>query len=226
MSSRSAYAASVAKEQQAKQRLMPFLQELADDRLVIDVNAGNPLGLLVQKQWGDFLVQKKSRLISVEFKADFNDANRICLESWSNLNLGDYQSYLQRGHTVGWTLQSRAMALLYYWYHSDRLILLDLFQLQRWTFEPQHGGAPNIERWQIDGRGELKPQFPYYPPLANQLNRTWVRWVPLPILQRELMPKPIETSVQQLNLDLGDQPLDRWQQIGDPVARVVERGRQ
>jgi hypothetical protein len=199
------YAASLATEREGKDRLKPFLTQHADGGTVIDVSPGNPLGMLVQRQWGDYLIAAKNRLVSFELKVDQNDNNRICVEVWSNLNFPNYASYLQRGHTAGWSLTTRAMILGYYWFKTDRLVLIDFFELQRWAFEPTQGGIPNIERHQFDGR-ELKPVFPYYQPLANQLNRTWVRWVPLPVLQRELTHKPLVTSVQQLNLDLGDRP--------------------
>jgi hypothetical protein len=203
---RSAYEAALEVERRAKERLKPFLRDHADGGTFIDVSPGNPLGMLVQKQWGDYLIAKNSKLISFELKADVNDSNRICIEVWSNLNFPNYPSYLQRGHSLGWSLSTRAMTLGYYWFKTDRLVLIDLFELQCWAFEPAPGGAPNIERWQLDGHGEVKPLFPYYQPLTNQLNRTWMRWVPLPVLERELTHKPIVTSVQQLNLDLGDRP--------------------
>ena len=205
-----AYQTSLAIERKAKARLLPFLKEMADTSLVIDVDGGNPLGLLVQKQWGDYLLSKNTKLVSIELKTDTNDTERICFEAWSNLNLANYPSYLQRGHTPGWMVTSRAMSLAYYWPKSDRLALIDLFEFQRWALQPTHGDVPNIERHQLNRYGEVKPQFPYYRPHADQLNQTWIRWVPLPVLQRELTRKPIITAVEQLYLDLGDRPTDRW----------------
>ncbi|HSR77785.1 MAG TPA: hypothetical protein VLN57_14485 [Xanthobacteraceae bacterium] len=201
--SRSAFEQSRDKERRALQQIMPFLIEQSDGGLVIPVNAKNPLGLFVQKNWGDFILSAGRTLVTFEHKADANDTNRICVEVWSNFIAGDYPSYLERGHKPGWALTSRAMILGYHWYHSDRLILIDLYALQQWAFGPMHGAATNIERHQFDGREEMAV-FPYRRPLANQPNATWVRWVPLPVLHRELKPRPIEVNVRQLYLDLGD----------------------
>jgi hypothetical protein len=191
-------------EREAKERLLPFLRTHADGGMVIDIAARNPLGLHIQKQWGtDYFLQYRGQPVTFESKSDRNYTGRIPIECWSNF-VTDYSTYLKYAHSPGWLLKSQAMILGYHWYLEDKLAIVDMFKLQQWAFAPSHGGAPNIERWQMYERGEVRPEFPCYMPQQSQVNKTWLRWVPLAVLARELKPPPLLLSVQQLHLDLGD----------------------
>ena len=207
------YSRDLEVERRGKERLMPFLRGYGHGEVLV-IKGSGPLARIMQREWaGDYLIGGQNT-VSVEVKVDTNYTNRICFEQWSNLVFRDFKTYLERGHTAGWGVTLRAMVLLYYWIDADRLAVIDLFALQKWALQPIQGGVPNIERHQLNGRGELVPQFPCFQPRINQLNDTWMRWIPIPVLHRELTPPPLIVSVQQLMLDLKDQP--------DPFAAAGE----
>jgi len=200
------YKDSLEAEARAKAKVRVLLKQSADGGDVLDTSANNPLGIELQKHWGgDYLIRYSGTLLSCELKANTNDADttrlRIPVEIHSNLNFRDRASYLRRGHTPGWIYTQRAMLLLYYWELVDHLAVIDLFELQRWTLLPDPTErVPRIERHQLDEFHQPKALYPYYQPNVDQPNDTWLRWVPLRTLQRELHPPPMLCRVSQLYL--------------------------
>jgi hypothetical protein len=56
------------------------------------------------------------------------------LEVWSNKNLDDRGSDIERGSTPGWLITCRADVLGFHFIDADTLLFLPLFRLQQWAF--------------------------------------------------------------------------------------------
>jgi hypothetical protein len=56
------------------------------------------------------------------------------LEVWSNKNLDDRGSDIERGSTRGWLITCRADVLGFHFMDSDTLLCLLLFRRQQWAF--------------------------------------------------------------------------------------------
>ena len=143
--------------------LSPFLMENATGYVVIDKG---PLAKTLQETVGDVIFNSKrnGQLYSAEIKVEEkNEYGNFFLETWSNRNLKDIGSYLERGNNPGWFIKSRSRLLLYYFLREDDLYIIDMFKLKQWAFCTEQGRSG----WPLMRYPE-KRQGKY-----DQLNDTW-----------------------------------------------------
>lgn len=186
-----AFDAAKMVEAQAMTRLLPFIEEQSEGHFVV-TDKGR-LAPLLQQMVGDVIFNSRTNghVYAVEIKAEREWTGNLFLETWSNRNLEDRASRALRGMNPGWLCKLRADLLFYYFLDVDRLLVLDVFALQRWAF----GGGkrePSIYRY----REARQRRF-------DQANDTWGRIVPWTVLRVELEVQPRQYSVSQLALSLG-----------------------
>ncbi|HXJ15348.1 MAG TPA: hypothetical protein VNH19_24010 [Candidatus Limnocylindrales bacterium] len=156
--------------------LAPFLEERANGKLVLfDKGA---LAKAMQESVGDAIFTAyDGSARSVEVKTEERFTGNVFLETWSNRNLVNRESYVCRGNNPGWMLKSSSELLFYYFLGNDHLYVFDFLRLKRWAFaSPSSLG--------FDGRlSDFRevPQSRY-----SQLNDTRGRIVPLEILRKEV----------------------------------------
>ncbi len=73
-------------------------------------------------------------MASVEIKAQRRWTGNLFLEVWSNKNLDDRGSHIERGSTPGWLITCRADVLGFHFIDADTVLFLPLFRLQQWAF--------------------------------------------------------------------------------------------
>lgn len=113
--------------------LKPFLEDYSGGTYWI--SAKGPLARCFQEQHGDVLFTDNSgRMRSVELKAERRHTSNLFLETWSNRNFDDRDSFLRRGSNPGWLSKLRADYLFYHFLDVDALYILNLWKLQRWAF--------------------------------------------------------------------------------------------
>lgn len=144
-------------ERIARDEVLPWLVRNSDG-----IRETDDPGLFQQKVWGDWLIWKQGKLLSIEFKAETSNAHgNLFLETWSNRSM----------QTPGWMVTCRADFLYYYFIEQRHLFTLDFAALRAWAW-----GAGRE-----DGkiyRYPEKPQGKY----EEQKNDTWGRVVPVAVL--------------------------------------------
>lgn len=143
-------------ERIAREEVLPWLLKHSDSLQETDAS------LFQQKVWGDWLIWKQGKLLSIEFKAEeSNEYNNLFLETWSNRHL----------QTPGWMITCRADFLYYYFIRQRHLYTLDFAALRAWAW------GCGREDGKIYRYPE-KPQGKY----DEQRNDTWGRVVPITTL--------------------------------------------
>jgi len=155
-------------EAEALKELIPFLRERAFEGRFVVTDKGN-LSRILQKTVGDVLFNcQKHKVWAVEIKSEVeNKWNNFFLEIWSNL----------KRFTPGWMLTLQADILMYYFQKEKELYVMSLPKLKEWAFI---NTSKNGERGRIWDFPE-KQQSKYV-----QLNDTWGRCVPIPIIAEEV----------------------------------------
>ena len=135
-----------------------------------------PLARALQESVGDVIFNiKGGEVWSAEIKVEEdNKYGNFFLETWSNKNLADRSSYIDRGNNPGWIYKVKSRLLLYYFLSQDDLYVFDLFRLKQWAFG--HDPGNNSARlFQYPERSQGKRQ---------QMNDTWGRCVPIEVLRK------------------------------------------
>lgn len=175
--------------------LIPYLDELADGRLVLSDKG--KLAKWLQESVGDVVMQQDGRMWWVEIKTEETSKwGNFFLEIWSNRNLDVRESHAERGSNPGWLSKLRADLLLYYFLDTDDLYSIDLFSLQRWAYGYNNKAgnevAGNLHRF----REKVQSK-------RVQMNDTIGVCVPIKVLQEELPRKAVkQTKVKQRELTL------------------------
>jgi hypothetical protein len=154
--------------------LLPFLESRAHRGQVIHVAKG-PLARHFQRSFGDLLIATgPGSVASVEIKVERRWTGNLFLEVWSNKNLDDRGSHVERGSTPGWLITCRADVVGFHFTDTNAVLFLPLFSLQRWAFGV--GNAPGRVYDFPERRQRRYAQF----------NDTWGRIVPVEVLAREV----------------------------------------
>lgn len=185
------YSDSRITEAKGLEILRPFIEEKSIGFVWIDKGRA---AKVLQETLGDLIFTGKQdwRLHTVEIKTERRHTGNLFLETWSNRNLDNIDSHIERGSNPGWLLKLRADILLYYFIDSDTGYALDLLALKRWAF----------------GCGEKQGRIYDFPELrqgkCQQKNDTHGRIVPVSVLMAELKPAPKTFRPKQLALQLGE----------------------
>lgn len=161
-------------EQRGMSVLLPYLESRAYRGQVIQVCKG-PLARHFQRTFGDLLIATgPGGVASVEIKTQRRWTGRLFLETWSNRNLENRASHVERGSTPGWLISCRADVIGFHFLDADTVLFLPLFQLQRWAF----------------GTGDQPGRIYDFPELRQrryfQPNESLGRLVPVEVLAREI----------------------------------------
>ena len=114
--------------------LLPYLESKAWRGQVIQVAKG-PLAGHFQRHFGDLLIATgPGRVASVEIKVNRRWTGNLFLELWSNKNLDDRSSHVERGSTPGWLITCRADVIGFHFLDTDSVLFLPLSRLQQWAF--------------------------------------------------------------------------------------------
>jgi hypothetical protein len=170
----SAYTDACLVEQRGMAVLLPFLESRAWRGQVIRVAKG-PLAKHFQRSFGDLLIATgPGNVASVEIKAQRRWTGNLFLEVWSNKNLDDRGSHIERGSTPGWLITCRADVLGFHFIDADTVLFLPMFRLQQWAF----------------GIGDVPGRIYDFPERQQrryvQRNDSWGRVVPIETLAREV----------------------------------------
>jgi hypothetical protein len=154
--------------------LLPYLETRAWRGQVIQVAKG-PLARHFQQRFGDLLIATgPGAVASVEIKVNRRWTGNLFLELWSNKNLDDRASHVERGSTPGWLVTCRADVIGFHFLDVDTVLFLPLFRLQQWAF----------------GVGDRPGRVYDFPERCQrryaQRNDTWGRIVPVDVLAREV----------------------------------------
>src|SRR5215510_326269 len=121
-------------EQRGMAALLPFLESRAWRGHVIQIAKG-PLARTFQRSFGDLVIATgPGAAASVEVKVQRRWTGNAFLEVWSNKNLNDRGSYVERGSTPGWMITCRADVLALHFLDIDTVHFLPFFRLQQWAF--------------------------------------------------------------------------------------------
>jgi hypothetical protein len=161
-------------EQRGMSALLPYLESRAYRGQVIQVAKG-PLARHFQRSFGDLLIATgPGAVASVEIKVSRRWTGNLFLEVWSNKNLEDRASHVERGSTPGWLITCRADVVGFHFLDVDTVVFLPLFRLQQWAF----------------GCGEQTARIYDFPERQQrryvQRNDSWGRIVPVEVLAREV----------------------------------------
>jgi hypothetical protein len=169
-----AFQRSCLVEQRGMATLLPFLETRAWRGQIIQVAKG-PLARHFQKSFGDLLIATgPGAVATVEVKAERRWTGNLFLELWSNKNLDDRASHIERGSTPGWLVTCRADVIGFHFLDVDTALFLPLFRLQQWAFG-------------VDDRAARVFDFPERRQRRYvQRNDTWGRIVPIEVLAREI----------------------------------------
>jgi len=183
-------------EQHGLSSLLPYLESRAWRGQVIQVCKG-PLARHFQRTFGDLLIATgPGGVASVEIKVQRRWTGNLFLETWSNRNLGDRGSHVERGSTPGWMITCRADVVGFHFLDADTVLFLPLFRLQQWAF----------------GAGEQLGRIYDFPERCQrryvQPNDSWGRIVPVDVLAREV-------GAKRVSLRQGD----LWDQLPGAPAR-------
>ena len=172
-----AYTDACLVEQRGMSVLLPFLESRAYRGQVIQVAKG-PLARHFQRSFGDLLIATgPGAVASVEIKVQRRWTGNLFLEVWSNRNLDDRGSHIERGSTPGWLVTCRADVVGFHFLDADTVLFLPLFRLQQWAF----------------GVGDQPGRIYAFPERTQrryaQRNDTWGRIVPVDVLVAEVAVK-------------------------------------
>lgn len=172
-------------EQHGMSRLLPYLETRAHRGQVIQVCKG-PLARHFQRAFGDLLIATgPGAVASVEIKVQSRWTGRLFLETWSNRNLEDRASHVERGSTPGWLMTCRADVIGWHFVDADTVLFLPLFRLQQWAF----------------GAGDQPGRLYDFPERCQrryrQPNDSWGRIVPVEVLA-------LEVGIKRASLRQGD----------------------
>src|SRR6185312_437689 len=128
-------------ERRGMARLLPYLESRAHRGQVIQVSKG-PLARHFQRSFGDLLIATgPGNVASVEIKTCRRWTGNLFLEVWSNKNLDDRASHIERGSTPGWLITCRADVIGFHFLDTDTVLFLPLFRLQQWAFGAGDGSG-------------------------------------------------------------------------------------
>ena len=169
-----AYTQACLVEQRGMSALLPFLESRAYRGQVIRVAKG-PLARHFQRSFGDLLIATgPGSVASVEIKTQRRWTGNLFLEVWSNKNLNDRGSHVERGSTPGWMITCRADVVGFHFLDADTVLFLPLFRLQQWAF----------------GTGDVPGRIYEFPERCQrryaQPNDSWGRIVPVDVLAAEV----------------------------------------
>lgn len=156
-----AFAAGQKVEQRSMAILAPFIQARAYDGRYVLTSKGR-LARELQRSVGDALMNTDAEtVVAVEVKAEErNTHGNLFLETWSNLSR----------FTHGWLHTLNTDLLLYHFIEDDELWVANYPRLRTWAFRERRIYVyPEREQGKYD-----------------QLNDTWGRCVPIPILVRDI----------------------------------------
>jgi hypothetical protein len=129
-----AYTEACLVEQRGMAALLPFLESRAWRGQVIQIAKG-PLARHFQQRFGDLLIATgPGAVASVEVKVERRWTGNLFLELWSNKNLDNGASHVDRGSTPGWLITCRADVIGFHFLDADTVLFLPLFRLQQWAF--------------------------------------------------------------------------------------------
>jgi hypothetical protein len=173
-------------EQRGMATLLPYLESRAWRGQVIQVSKG-PLAQHFQRAFGDLLIATgPGDVATVEIKTQRRWTGRLFLETWSNRNMENRASHVERGSTPGWLLTCRADVIGWHFLDADTVLFLPLFRLQRWAF----------------GAGEQPGRLYDFPERCQrryvQPNDSWGRIVPVDVLAGEVGAE--QASLRQYDL--------------------------
>lgn len=166
-------------EADAMVRLKPFIREHSDGQFVLIEKS--PLAPILQETIGDVLFNHKKigRMVSVEIKAERRFTGNFFLESWSNLNAGDADSWEARGSNPGWLLKIHPTLFFYYFVEADRLYIIRAHRLFQWAFAtPARGSCVGANRIH-DFRTVIQSKY-------AQMNDTHGHLVPVDVVREEV----------------------------------------
>jgi hypothetical protein len=161
-------------EQRGMAALLPFLETRAWRGQVIQVAKGH-LARHFQRTFGDLLIATgPGGVASIEIKVQRRWTGNLFLEVWSNKNLDDRGSHVERGSTPGWMITCRADVVGFHFLDADTVYFVPLFRLQQWAF----------------GVGDQTGRIYDFPERRQrryvQRNDSWGRIVPVDVLAREV----------------------------------------
>lgn len=173
-------------EQRGMTTLLPYLETRAYRGRVIQICKG-PLAAHFQRTFGDLLIATgPDGVASIEIKTQTRWTGNLFLETWSNRNLEDRASHVERGSTPGWMLTCRADVIGFHFLEADTVLFLPLFRLQQWAY----------------GAGDQPGRLYDFPERCQrryaQPNDSWGRIVPVEVLAREVGMK--RASLRQAEL--------------------------
>ena len=161
-------------ERRGMAALLPYLETRAWRGQVIQVAKGQ-LARHFQQRFGDLLIATgPGAAASVEVKVQRRWTGNLFLEVWSNKNLDDRASHVERGSTPGWLVTCRADVIGFHFLDADTVLFLPLFRLQQWAF-----GARDHSARVFDFPERRQRRY-------AQRNDTWGRLVPADVLAREV----------------------------------------
>jgi hypothetical protein len=181
-------------EARARARLLPFIEQRADEGRYVLTNKGR-LAPLLQEIVGDVIMNSDGNVVSIEMKAEERHTKNLFIETWSNRNLENDSSYAIRGSNLGWIYKTRADLIFYYFLDIDVLYVIPTLSLKRWAFG---WGETAARLYEFDERKQRR---------FNQLNDTWGRVVPVKTLFEEMAVKPKWFRVAQLELRLQEEAM-------------------
>lgn len=163
--------------------LLPWLESRAYRGHVVQVAKG-PLARTFQRSFGDLLIATgPGAAASVEVKVERRWTGNAFLEVWSNRNLDQRGSHVERGSTPGWMVTCRADVLALHFLDIDTVHCFSLFRLQQWAF-----GADDRPGRIYDFPERRQRRY-------SQPNDSWGRLVPIEVLAREVGSK--RTALRQ-----------------------------
>jgi hypothetical protein len=81
---------------------------------------------------------------SVGIKVNRRWTGNLFLELWSNKNLDDRASHVDRGSTPGWLITCRADLIGFHFLDDDTVLFPPLFRLRQWAFGGSLGASVRL----------------------------------------------------------------------------------
>ncbi len=174
-----AFSSARGVEAEAYVRLKPYIREYSESGYVMVEKS--PLATVLQETVGDIMFnhRKMGRLVTVEVKAERTHTGNLFLETWSNLNVSDVESFEARGNNPGWLLKIYPTLLFYYFLDTDRLYIIRFHKLARWAFETRSKNNPDCAPRIFDFREVAQSKY-------SQKNKTVGHLVPLSVIRDEV----------------------------------------
>lgn len=172
-----AFAKGQSVEEEGFRRLSPYFSEVSNG-VWLRVQ-GSATARALQPIWGDvFLMSPKGALAAAEVKIEGRHTGNLFLETWSNRNLTDEESWVLLGQNPGWMQKTRADFLVYFFLDSGDLYVLRTFNLVVWA------NSPSRIHWSKGSRIHDFKEIPQRK--LQQKNDTWGRLVPVEVLKEEV----------------------------------------